>query len=124
AVPTEAGPASRRVYQGWVNVVVASVAMTATLPGRTHGLGLVTERLLLDLKIDHILFARINLIATLVGAAFCIPIGGIIDRFGVRAVLTAVTLLLGVSVVGMSHSFGAASLLVWLVLVRGFGQSA
>ena len=33
-------------YYGWVNVVVASLAMTATLPGRTHGLGLITEPLL------------------------------------------------------------------------------
>ena len=31
--------AERRIYYGWVNLLMASVAMTATLPGRTHGLG-------------------------------------------------------------------------------------
>ena len=42
-------------YYGWVNVIVASLAMTATLPGRTHGLGLVTEPLLADLGVDRLL---------------------------------------------------------------------
>jgi hypothetical protein len=40
-------PASR-FYWGWINVVVAAFAMTATLPGRTHGLGLITEPLTHD----------------------------------------------------------------------------
>ena len=69
-----AWPQSLPFYYGWVNVVVASLAMTATLPGRTHGLGLVTEALLRDLGIDRVLFAQINLVGSLVGAAFCLPI--------------------------------------------------
>lgn len=111
-------------YYGWVNVIVASLAMTATLPGRTHGLGLITEPLLADLGIDRLQFARVNLVASLLGAAFCLPIGWLIDRYGVRAVLTLVTAALGLSVIGMSAATGAASLMVWLLLVRGLGQSA
>jgi MFS family permease len=111
-------------YYGWVNVVLASLAMTATLPGRTHGLGLVTEPLLKDLGLDQVLFARINLIGTLAGAAFCIPIGWLIDGFGVRGVLPWVTAGLGLSVVGMSGTEGGGSLAMWLILVRGLGQSA
>jgi len=117
-------PASLPIYYGWVNVVLAAVAMTATLPGRTQGLGLVTEPLLADLQLDKLAFARINLVATLLGAAFCIPIGWLIDRHGVRIVLTAVTAALGVSVLGMSAAHGPISLLLGLILVRGFGQSA
>jgi MFS family permease len=111
-------------YYGWVNVLVASVAMTATLPGRTHGLGLITEPLLADLAIAPATFARINLLGSLAGAIFSIPVGWLIDRFGARSVLAVVTLCLGGSVVGMSNVGGAATLLVALVLVRGFGQSA
>jgi hypothetical protein len=33
---------------GWVMVVLAALAMVATLPGRTHGLGMITERMLAD----------------------------------------------------------------------------
>lgn len=121
------GPARhqpRPAFHGWLNVIIASVAMTATLPGRTHGLGLVTEPLLIDLDIDSVLFARINLAGTLIGAAFCLPVGRLIDRFGVRSVLAAVTLALGISVVAMSASLGAISLLLGIILTRGFGQSA
>jgi len=114
-------------YYGWVNVVLASVAMTATLPGRTHGLGLITEPLLRDLKLDRVLFAEMNLVGSLVGAAFCIPIGWLIDRLGVRRVMVAVTAGLGLSVTGMTIGpgvTGAGGLLFALILVRGFGQSA
>src|SRR5262249_42205401 len=46
-------PRSLPFYYGWINVVLASVAMTATLPGRSHGLGLVTEPLVSDLNLDR-----------------------------------------------------------------------
>ena len=36
----------RRMYYGWIVLVVAALAMVGTLPGRTQGLGLVTEPLL------------------------------------------------------------------------------
>jgi len=43
--------------------------MIGTLPGRTQGLGLITEPLLRDLQIDRVHFARMNLWATLKGSA-------------------------------------------------------
>ena len=98
--------------------------MTATLPGRTHGLGLITEPLLLDLGIEAVAFANINFVATLIGALFCLPVGWWIDRHGVRNILAVVTLLLALSVIGMSACTSAAPLTVWLIGVRGFGQSA
>jgi hypothetical protein len=81
-------------YYGWVNLGLAALARVGTLPGRTQGLGLVTEPLLRDLSIDRLLFAEINLLATLVGSLFCLGIGRLIDRMGSRFVLTGVTLCL------------------------------
>src|SRR5438034_10765463 len=81
-------------YYGWVNLAVAAFAMVATLPGRTHGLGMITERLLEDLPIGRVQFASINLWATLLGALFCWPCGRLIDRLGARATLTGVVLAL------------------------------
>src|SRR5260370_32676316 len=57
-------------YYGWVNLVVAAVAMVATLPGRTHGLGLVTEPLLQDLHIEPVTYAQITLCAPIPRAPF------------------------------------------------------
>src|SRR5215207_1947232 len=80
-------------------VGVAAAAMVATLPGRTHGLGLVTEPLLADLGLGRVPFAALNFWATLVGAAFCLPAGWAIDRFGVRVALAVVLVALGAVVV-------------------------
>ena len=81
---------------------VAAAAMVATLPGRTHGLGLVTEPLLADLGFGRVPFAALNFWATLIGAAFCLPVGWAIDRFGVRLVLSATLLGLGAVVLAMT----------------------
>jgi MFS family permease len=112
------------VNNGWVNVLMAAAAMTATLPGRTHGLGLVTEPLIAELGISRSLFADINLVSTLLGAAFCLPVGWWIDRYGVRLVGTGVVAALAVAVWAMSGVQGAVGLFAALVVVRGLGQSA
>ncbi|MCM3869101.1 MAG: MFS transporter [Pyrinomonadaceae bacterium] len=118
------GPVALPFYYGWVNVAVAALAMVGTLPGRTQGLGLITESLLLDLQIDRVVFARINLWATLIGALFCLGVGRLIDRFGSRAVLTVVTVALGIVVTSMSGVKGVAAITLLITLTRGLGQSA
>ncbi len=117
-------PFSLPFYYGWVNIFVAALAMVGTLPGRTQGLGLITEALLVDLKMNRVGFARINLWATLIGALFCIGVGKAIDRFGSRAVLTVVTLALGAVVLCMSGLKGVALMALLITLTRGLGQSA
>src|SRR6187455_2434640 len=98
--------------------------MVGTLPGRTQGLGLITEPLLRDLQISRVTFAQINLIATLAGSLFCIGIGKVIDRTGSRIVLTVTALALGLTVLGMSQASGVLAMLTAVTLTRGFGQSA
>jgi MFS family permease len=113
-----------RPYYGWRIVLVAAAAMVGTLPGRTQGLGLITEPLLRDLALDRVTFAQLNLWGTLAGALFGIGIGRLMDRFGARAVLTGVAIALGVIVCGMSQVDGIPALAVSIALTRGFGQSA
>ena len=115
-----------RVYYGWIMVPVAAVAMVATFPGRTFGLGIITERLLNDptLKLTRTSFGQINLWATLIGALFCLGVGRLIDRYGVRLLLPAVLAALGVSVLTMNYSGGVLLFFAAVTLTRGFGQSA
>jgi MFS family permease len=110
---------------GWVNVVVAALVMLATLPGRTQGLGLITEPMLRDLQLDRVLYANINLWATLLGATCCLPAGWLLDRFGLRWATTSIILLLGAVVWRMSAHTGSVVILFLLVLLtRALGQSA
>ena len=111
-------------YYGWVVLLVAAAAMVGTLPGRTQGLGLVTEPLLSDLGIGRVDYAQLNLWATLIGSAGAIGIGRFIDRFGSRVVLVAVAAALGVTVVLMSRVTTFAGLAVAITLTRALGQSA
>jgi len=110
--------------RGWIQVLMAALAMVATLPGRTHGLGLITEPLLKDLGLDRIQFANINLCATLLGALFCFPAGQLLDRYGSRTTLTAVLLALGGTVCWLSGVTAVLPLIVLVTLTRGLGQSA
>src|SRR5204862_1605173 len=116
--------ARRGLYYGWVSVALAALAMVGTLPGRTQGLGLITEPLLADLHIDRVTYAAINLWATLIGSLFCLPCGRLVDRLGSRAVLTAVVAALAATVLGMTAASGLLWLGVTITLSRGLGQSA
>jgi MFS family permease len=118
-------PAARGgVYYGWVVLGVAALAMVGTLPGRTQGLGLITEPLLRDLGLGRVAYAQINLVATLIGALGCFGVGRLLDRYGSRSVLTVLALLLGVVVAAMSQAAGFAMLLAFVTLTRALGQSA
>jgi MFS family permease len=131
----------------WVHVGVAALAMVQTLPGRTHGLGLFTEPLLKSLSLDRESYGFMNLGATLLGALFCLPCGWLLDRLGTRGVYLTVTGALGITVLAMSQwttgswqfpltvdfsDLGGGSivlvvmvdLFLFLLLTRGFGQSA
>ena len=113
-----------RFYYGWVNVLVAALAMIGTLPGRTQGLGLITEPMLNDLHLGRLPYATMNGWATLIGSVFALACGPLIDRLGARVVLTTVVAALAATVLAMSRVTTHHGLLVALVLTRGFGQSA
>ncbi len=100
--------------------------MVATLPGRTHGLGLFTEPLLVETQLTRENYGAINLWATLIGSLFCFPAGWLLDRFGPRSMLIGVCGALGATVIVMSQStdLAAATLFTFLLFTRGFGQSA
>ena len=114
------------LYRGWWMVWLAAAGMVATMPGRTHGLSIITERLVADpaVGIDHSGLADINLFATLLGALFAPACGPFIDSHGSRAALTIISGLLGLVCLCMCRLEGAAAFFVAIMLARGLGQSA
>jgi MFS family permease len=104
--------------------MVAAAAMVGTLPGRTQGLGLITEPLLADLKISRVGYAQLNLWATLIGSTGAIGVGRLIDQFGSRIVLTFVAAALAAVVCLMSRVTSFTELAIAITLTRALGQSA
>src|SRR5271156_2652734 len=92
-------PARVPFYYGWVNVLVAAIAMSATLPGRTYGLGLIKEPLRADLGISDLRFNLLNFWAIVIAAVFVLPTGRLIDRRGSRTALVVIAATLGACVV-------------------------
>jgi len=115
---------ARSPYYGWFVLLVAAAAMVGTLPGRTQGLGLITEPLLADLKISRVGYAQLNLWATLIGSAGAIGVGRLIDQFGSRGVLTVVAAALAAVVCLMSRVTSFTELAIAITLTRALGQSA
>lgn len=116
--------ANRQSRYGWVIVGIAAASMVATLPARSVGLGLITEPLIASLNLTRTQYANVNVIATLLGSLFALIAGPLTDRWGIRVLLSSTLLLLGGLVMAMGHWVTAASLTVFLVLIRGVGQSA
>ena len=84
----------RFLHYGWVPIFVGAMAMAATFPGRTHGLGTVTEPLLADLHLadadGRVMYASLNFWGTMIGALFCLPVGWLFDRSDRRWILRAI----------------------------------
>ncbi len=111
-------------YYGWVMMCLAALAMVGTLPGRTQGLGLITEALLKDFELSRLSFSQMNLWATLIGSLFCIGVGRLQDQIGTRVMLTFIAASLGIVVLAMSVTTSVTVFFILLVLSRGLGQSA
>src|SRR5882762_2571894 len=94
-VPDPGYSRTPRLYYGWSVLVVAAAAMVGTLPGRTQGLGLITEPMIADLGLDRVTYAELNLWATIVGSAGALGVGRLIDRWGSRVVLSGLAIGLG-----------------------------
>ena len=109
-------------YYGWVNVLSAAVMINATLPARTHGLGLITKPLLADLSLGEVTYGWFNFFSVLIGALFCVPLGRCIDYFGSRLVLTTIVLVFGLVTIWTSAIVEPYSLFVALLLSRGLAQ--
>ena len=116
----------RNVYYGWVMVVLASLAMVGTMPGRTNFLGIISKPLIDDpaFQLTDASFTQLNFWAVLLGAALALPIGWLIDRFGVRLVLTFIALALAAVTYAFSKLQDQQWLFPILLLTRGLGQGA
>ena len=114
----------RGPYYGWTVLFVAAAAMVGTLPGRTQGLGLITEPLLADLNIGRVDYAQLNLWATLIGTAGAVGVGRFIDLFGSRVTLAAIAAALGITVCVMSAVSSFTELAIAVTMTRALGQSA
>ena len=116
--------AADRFFYGWAMVAIAGLGVFVSGPGQSHTFSVFVGPISQDLNISSASIASAYGAATLV-AAFLLPqTGRLVDRFGVRKAMLAVTALLGLGCV----VFGAAANVLWLAvgfaMLRFFGQGS
>lgn len=105
----------RKVFYGWTIVGVASLGIFSSGPGQSHTFSVFVGPISSDLGISSATMATAYGLATL-AAAFLLPqTGRLVDLYGPRRMLLAITLLLGLACL----LFGAVANFLWLAV--GFG---
>lgn len=114
----------QHVFYGWIMVAVAGLGIFVSGPGQSHTFSVFIDPISRDLGISKATIATAYGIATLI-AAFLLPqTGRLVDRFGARKSLIAISILLGLCCM----LFGAVASFLWLAvafaLLRFFGQGS
>ncbi len=111
-------------YYGWVMLPIAMLAMAATSPGQTFGVSVFNPALRANLNLSHAQLTGAYMFGTLL-AAFPQPyIGALMDRYGIRRVMTVVTLLFGAACVFMAGAQNLGMLFIAFFFLRLLGQGA
>jgi MFS family permease len=105
-------------------LLVAILAQAATTPGQTLGVSIFNPSFQSALGISISQLTGAYMIGTLIAAAPQPYIGGLMDRFGIRRVMTVVVIMLGLACIYTATVQSLWMLLIAFILLRMFGQGA
>ena len=109
-------------YYGWLMVPVAVIAQSVTGVGQTYGVSVFNPSLLDTLGISLSALTGAYMVGTLFASLPQAFIGSLMDRFGIRWVMTAVVVLLGGACLFFSTVNSLWTLLLGFFLLRLLGQ--
>ncbi len=109
-------------YYGWMMVPVAVIAQAVTGVGQTYGVSVFNPSLLDTLEISLSALTGAYMVGTLFASLPQAFIGSLMDRFGIRWVMTAVVVLLGGACLFFSTVNSLWTLLLGFFLLRLLGQ--
>jgi len=109
-------------YYGWLMVPVAVIAQAVTGVGQTYGVSVFNPSLLETLGISLSALTGAYMVGTLLASLPQSYIGSLMDRFGIRWVMTAVVVLLGGACLFFSTVNSLWTLVLGFFLLRLLGQ--
>lgn len=113
---------NRRLFYGWIMVLVAMAGYFASGPGQSHIFSVFILPLSTDLGLDQTEISFAYGLATL-AAAFGLPyVGRLIDRYGMRRVVLIATTLLGLAAIAFGWVQGLIMLCLLFGALRFLGQ--
>lgn len=109
-------------FSGQRMLLVACVAVFLSGPAQTYGVSVFVDPMLADLGWSRSLFSTVYSAATLASAGVLVLVGRQIDRRGNRVVLSLAALGFGGSLLLLSVTHGAVTLLLGFALLRSCGS--
>ena len=103
---------------------IAMLAQAGTSPGQTFGISIFNPSFLETLKISLSQLTGAYMIGTLLAAVPQPYIGSLMDRFGLRRMMTIIVILLGLACFYTATVQSLWMLLIAFFLLRLFGQGA
>jgi len=111
-------------YYGWLMVFVTVIAQGVSGVGQTYGISVFNPSLLESLDISLSVLTGTYMVGTLVASLPQFYIGSLMDRFGIRRVMTVVVVLLGGACIFFSTVNSVITLLLGFFTLRLLGQGA
>ncbi|SNR80257.1 Major Facilitator Superfamily protein [Haloechinothrix alba] len=118
------GPRSPSGFYGWHIVGYATLMVAASAPGQTAAVSVFIDPMIAELGISRSTVSAAYLVGTLSGA-FAMPfVGRMLDRFGVRRVMTVIGLVFSAALCALAGVSSVVGLTGGFVAIRMAGQGA
>ena len=111
-------------FYGWAMLPIAMLAQALTIPGQTVGVSVFNISFRETLNLSHTQLSGAYALGTLLASLPQAWIGSLMDRFGIRRVMAAVGVLLGLACIFVSQANSLAWLFLGFFGLRLFGQGA
>lgn len=115
---------SSRLFPGWRILALAVLTGALTGPGQTIGIAVFVDSFIADLDLSRSAVATAYSIGTLTAAFFLPSVGRLIDRYGVRTMMSIIGVLFAVVLGLMSGVQGFVTLALGFVGIRLLGQGS
>lgn len=111
-------------FYGWVIVGIASLSMFFSGPGQTFTISVFIDSYIRDFGWSRTTVSTIYSIATLGAGLMLFVVGRLADRFGLRAMMVTISLLLGFACLWNSFVVNLLMLFFGFFMIRLFGQGS
>ena len=111
-------------FYGWLMLPVAMIAMVLTSPGQTYGVSVFNPSFREELNLSHSLLTGAYMLGTMLASIPQAYIGALMDRWGIRRTMTAVTIIFGFACLFTSQVRNLPMLFFAFLFLRMFGQGA
>ena len=111
-------------FYGWVMLPIAIAGQVITSPGQTYGISVFNDSFRHDLGLSHTALAGAYMVGTLLAALPVSYVGALMDRHGIRRVMSIVVVLFGGTCIATSQVTGLFTLFLAFLMLRMLGQGA